>query len=662
MSNVTRTVVSIALAFLGLGALVLGAFGLARAYGRETILGDVTVGSVEIGGLTRPEAEAVLAAYGDELTSTPVPVVVEGTPIDVDPQVVGFDFDEEAVLEEALSIGRQAEGGVVDQFLWWLRHFGSSETIDKKGTIDDEAAEMLFAAWDAEVIGQPPFPGGVELEGTTPVALYPQSGLQIDREPATENLLTGILDETRATVEIPATVWVPSLTDADVDAAVAEAEAWLSGPVTLGAEDRSLTFDVDDLAQAFRSEVVRTSPARIVMSFDPEMVDTLLEPLREEVEEEPVDARLSVEGFSVSVIPGRNGTAVDAEETASQLEQAARSPERRGELPLVEGAEPDVTTEELEALNINHLVSEFTTYHDCCQDRVTNIHLIADEVDGVIVRSGRTFGLNAHVGQRTEEKGYLPAGTIIGGEIEDTVGGGVSQFATTFYNAMFWGGYQDVRHSPHSFYFSRYPEGIEATISWPLPELEFRNDDQDAVLIKTTYTDTSITVRFYGDNDGRIVRGSHRSGRTNIEVVRSGGENARRVSATVSDRFDITPPPNPELRAGEGLGENQQRTVQSAADGWRVRVVRTIEQAGRERTQEWLVRYRPKQEIVEVHPCKVPGSSVVCPSATTTTTTTTTTVPESTTTTEPETTTTTAPSSTTTTTAPATTTTTTTPP
>lgn len=649
-SKSTRIAASIGLVLLVVAALVVGAFGLARLYGRDTVLGDVTVGSAEIGGLPREDAESALVAYGDGLATRPVTVTLEGETLSVDPLTVGFEFSTEEVLDEAMTIGRDREGGLLSQFVWWIGHFGSSETIEPRATIDEEAADMLFASWDVDVVGNPPSPGGVALDGTTPVAVYPEPGTQIDRLVATGLLHQATLDETRAPVAIPVTTWVPALTDADVDAAVAEAEAWLAGPITLSNDDRSLTFTVEDLASAFVAEVVQQSPAAIELSFDPEVVDDLLEPMRGDVETEPVDARLVVEGTSVRVIPGQNGTAVDAGESTRQLELAVQSPERSGELPFVEGADPDVTTEELESLNITHLVSEFTTYHDCCQDRVTNIHLIADTVDGVIVRPGRSFGLNAFVGQRTEEKGYLPAGTIIGGEIEDTVGGGVSQFATTFYNAVFWGGYEDIAHSPHSFYFTRYPEGIEATISWPLPELEFRNDDADGILIKTTYTDTSITVRFYGNNDGRIIRGSHRNGRTNIEVVARGGEDARRVSADVSERFNVTPPPDTLFRGNPELRENAQNTLQSPADGWSVRVVRTIEQAGRTTSREWLVRYRPKQEIIEVHPCKVPGSGVTCPSATTTTT-----LP-------PETTTTTAPETTTTTTAPPTTTTTTTPP
>lgn len=155
------------------------------------------------------------------------------------------------------------------------------------------------------------------------------------------------------------------------------------------------------------------------------------------------------------------------------------------------------------------LVAEFTTYHPCCEARVTNIHLIADTVDGVVVLPGQTFSVNIFVGPRTTAKGYVPAGAIIGGILyccdhPANIGGGVSQFATTLFNAIFFGGYDIVEHSPHSLYFTRYPMGREATIVSPTPDLVFHNDTVTPMLMDTSYTDTSITVRLYGNNEGRV--------------------------------------------------------------------------------------------------------------------------------------------------------------
>ena len=611
----SKSLVGIAAALL----LVVGGFVVSRALSSGEVIARVTVGSTDLAGLSRDEAIAAVVAYEDLLTTTPARFIVDGAEVVLDPVQVRFDLDEEAMVDQAMTFGR--EGNISEQFRWWLTHFFRTETLPVVGSIDEAALDQVLEVWDADVVGDPPFDGAVEIEGTRAVARYPQPGRMVDRSAAADLILAQLVTEDRVPVELPIVPAAPRLTDADVDAAVAEANLWLSAPVTLVSAEGNPTveFSVADIARALRSE---TRDGRIELSLDTEEVARRLEALRDEIESPPVDARLEVLGYDVVVVAGRPGTLIDPEETARNLAIAAGTASRRGVLPFEEGAPPEVTAEELEALGIKHLVSAFTTYHPCCQPRVNNIQLFADIVNGAIVMPGETFELNEYVGERTAERGFVPAGTIIGGELVDTVGGGVSQFATTFYNAVFWGGYEDVVHKPHSFYFTRYPEGIEATISWPEPKLEFRNDTDNAILIVTEYTKTSITVKFYSDNDGRIVVGEQRNGKTIVEVVEEGGPDARRVSATVSGRYAYTDPPETEYRPNPDLDVDEQHVIQRPARGWSVKVTRTIVWRDETTTQEWIVRYRPKREIIEVHPCMVPDSEVECPvdeSSTTTT-------------------------------------------
>jgi hypothetical protein len=226
----------------------------------------------------------------------------------------------------------------------------------------------------------------------------------------------------------------------------------------------------------------------------------------------------------------------------------------------------------------------------------------------------------------------------VAGELEDTVGGGVSQFTTTLYNAVFWGGYEDVEHKPHSYYFSRYPEGVEATLNWRSPDLKFRNNTDSAILIDTRYTDTSITLRIFGENDGRTLKGEQSEGRSRAWVDKEGGPNALHVKGLVSDRFAITDPPEPRYVPNPELAVDQQVQTQSELDGWSVTVTRRILVGGDEsqvaEEQEWTVRYAPRFAVIEAHPCMIPGTSTSCPT-TTTLPPSTTTVPPATTTTAP---------------------------
>ena len=186
-----------------------------------------------------------------------------------------------------------------------------------------------------------------------------------------------------------------------------------------------------------------------------------------------------------------------------------------------------------------HLVSRFTTYHDCCQPRVHNIQTMAREVDGLVVQPGEVFDLNARIGPRTEAKGYVPAPILLDGESYCcdhplNIGGGTSQFGTTIYAAIFFAGYDEIDHKPHSRYIARYPLGIEATLGYPDPNVVFRNDSDFPVTLRTRYTSTSITVELWGNNHGRTMVGSHRNGRTSTWITSVGDVEARLVTYTIS--------------------------------------------------------------------------------------------------------------------------------
>ena len=210
---------------------------------------------------------------------------------------------------------------------------------------------------------------------------------------------------------------------------------------------------------------------------------------------------------------------------------------------------------ELESLGIVEEVSSFTTNHPCCANRVVNIQRFADLMQGVIIRPGETFSLNGHVGQRTIEKGFVADGAINLGVLEPQVGGGISQYATTFFNASFYAGLEFVEYQSHSLYISRYPRGREATISWRRPDLKVRNNTPYGILVWNEYTSTSITVTFYSTKhldvqDLPLRRSSERECRVDITP--------RLI--TYPDGTEVEDSVYAVYRPGEGLDCNGEST------------------------------------------------------------------------------------------------------
>jgi vancomycin resistance protein YoaR len=361
----------------------------------------------------------------------------------------------------------------------------------------------VAAEWTEE-IDLPPREGRVRVEDGVVEARMPEAGRRVDAR-TLRTLASGVL-EGRRQASLPLVPAEPHTTRADVEAAAEEVRALIAGPIDVRLGQVRAEISPEQVGSLIRTAVRPGQPegARLEVRLAPARVESFLEPFRAEVEKAPQPATFAVGGGSVRInrsVPGRE---LDTSLATEHLLRIAQSPERTGRLPLAR-VQADFTTKDAKALGIVEEVSSFTTNHAAGEPRVQNIHRAADILDGAVVEQGETFSLNGHLGNRTADRGFVEAPVIYNGEFTTDVGGGVSQLATTTFNAVFFGGYPILEHQAHSFYISRYPMGREATVSWPKPDLIFRNDTPSGLLIKTEYTGSSITVRIYGDRHGRKV-------------------------------------------------------------------------------------------------------------------------------------------------------------
>lgn len=570
------------LAMVGVLICLLLAWGVSRAAHAGEVLSGVWVNEFVASGLERSELERELEGVAKRLKERPVRVHLEGIVFRISPPEIDTRLNVPATTEEALVVGRQR--GVFAQFLWWLSSFSSAERLAFTASYDPSKLEALIEKWERAAISDPPVPGDVRTQGDSLVFEEPRAGRRIDRKQLSADLKQVLGRTSDRVVTLRTELVRPKLGKSHVQRAFERAKHLVRAPVQLVSRDGKLILDLSskELAQAVRTKP-ETNPLRLGVYFDPESIGAVIEKDKRRLESEPQDASFRVDKENrVTIVPGRPGTRLDASAIAEAVMHAALSEAHIGELPVDRDALPAFTTEAARALNITKLVARFSTRHACCQARVQNIHRIADILDGTIVKPGEVFSVNEKVGPRTVKNGFVPAPTIVEGDMEDTVGGGVSQFATTLFNALLYGGYDIVERQPHSYWFPRYPMGHEATLSYPKPDIIFRNDTKSGVLIKTEYTDTRITVKLFGDNEGR------------------------KVKATVSPRQDIIDPPV-KLVGDPSMPPDEEKVLDAGMVGWSViagRVITFLDKT--QKVEKRKVTYMPRVRKVRVHPCRIP--------------------------------------------------------
>ena len=467
---------------------------------RGEVARNVNLAGNTVGGLGREGLTAVANDIATRFGTVSIEIITPDGKITTTAAELGVSIDVEATVEEALRVGR--DDALPARPLEWFGSFSGDRDAPLFFSYDDEQVRRVLLA-------------------------HPEAIKSTPSEP----YLTG---ET-GSFEV-----VPGLSGQGVSAN--DIIAALPGATSLGVDPIQIEVGYTSIApiygpDALRSVLVRAetltgSPVEVrVNEFTAFVQPEVMRPwLSSDLGEDGefnliIDEERAQAVLERLMTPGRTGgglatfDVVDGEVAIVASEQDFICCDTTAPRALFDGVQlglpqplplpvrpvtPEEGIEEAESLGIIELVSEFTTPHQCCQSRVENIQLFADIVRGSVIEPGATFSLNEHVGRRTREKGFLPGGFIENGVLVSDIGGGVSQYATTFFNAAFFAGMDFVSYQAHSLYFSRYPRGREATISYPQPDLVIHNPTPYGILVWASYTDTSITVEMYSTINVRV--------------------------------------------------------------------------------------------------------------------------------------------------------------
>lgn len=541
------------------------------------VLRGVRFGQSDLAGLDLAQLRARLDGSDREARRRTIALTLRDARLERSAAELGLGLDVARMTQAALGTGR--EGGLLRRFGSWLDRLTSTVQVAPVVSLDRVRLEAQLEPW---VKGLLPAPRSPEIRfGEPPEADFGQAGEEVDFERLLPVLRARFLEPVPRQLGVPSIRRLPAIPREQVLEQLHVARSLSAQPVRLLHEGEVIaTLRKRQLLSVLESRL--TAEPRLLVEIAPQKLRRELEDMLPQVEIPAKNASFEVDARgSVRIVESEPGIALDDAALASALLGVAGSSSREVSLPLV-SRQPNLSTEKARNLGVKGLVSSFLTRHPCCQPRVHNIHHAAAILDGVVVLPGETFSLNALLGPRTARAGYESAPTIVHGDMQETEGGGVSQLATTLFNAVLDAGYQIVQRQPHSFYFPRYPEGHEATVSFPEPDLRFRNDTGAGLVIKTHAAPTFIKVMLFGDSEGR------------------------RVTRHRSTRYDIKVPPI-EYEADERLAPDEQKRASAGQLGWTVLVSRKIRFAdGSVSEQKREVVYRPRPEVLRVHPCMIP--------------------------------------------------------
>lgn len=496
--------------------LVVIAVGVRATHG-DTALPGTEVAGIAVGGKSEAEIRDALAP---ELSGERRLLLrADDEIIRVSLNAAGYQVDLDGTARDAVEAGRSGFLAGIPSTLIGLV---SSRTSPVDADVDDAKLRKALARVERQV-GRKPYPGALSVDpDTLDVTTKPgKAGQTVDSDRlkvrANRELMAGRLGP----IDVPLRQ-VSAVSEKRLEALADEARQYVLKPMRLTGAGAPLELTADEVAPLLALQS-RDGGRKADLGLAAKPLRALLDRVQERGERAPRDAKITAPAASSGVLTekgdvsweprkasvttgtARNGRTVEREKLATAIRKAVATGEHTIRVPTTT-TKPKVTTDG--AKKVRWLIGTFTTPYSAGQPRVTNIQQMAKTVDGTVIPPGGTFSLNGITGERTKAKGYVEAPFIAGNKIEPSVGGGVSQFSTTIYNAAYFAGLQIDAFRAHSLYIDRYPAGRESTLNYPDIDMRWTNDTDSPVVVRTSFDDAGVTVALYGDNDGRKVSAS----------------------------------------------------------------------------------------------------------------------------------------------------------
>ncbi len=242
-----------------------------------------------------------------------------------------------------------------------------------------------------------------------------------------------------------------------------------------------------------------------VLGLDREQLRDVLSDMISTFTVKSVEAGYEVENGRVFVNESRRGKRVDEETLLNDVEAGLFEGKAEYEVP-VEIDEPLLTTEEAERLKPTKLLGNYRTNYtlstDTSPERVENLEVASDAVEGTLLAPGEIFSFN----ELAAPLSYNSTKVIVEGREEFASGGGLCQVSSTLYVAANYAGLEIVERNPHNAMLPYIRPGFDATVWFGLLDMQFKNTTDGYVLLKERVDkDGYIYAEVWGRPTGKKV-------------------------------------------------------------------------------------------------------------------------------------------------------------
>jgi vancomycin resistance protein YoaR len=183
------------------------------------------------------------------------------------------------------------------------------------------------------------------------------------------------------------------------------------------------------------------------------------------------------------VVPAEPATTLLIQQSAAAITTALTQNPTVSSINLViqKGAAPTKSTS---LTGVNARLAHFVTHFDTAEvGRTQTVRRAIQLIDGTVLAPNEIFSVNKAVGERTAERGFGIGKVFINGTMENQLGGGMCQVATTLFNAALLADFKIIERHQHVRTVPYVPAGGDATVYYGEKDFQFQNNTDTPVFI-----------------------------------------------------------------------------------------------------------------------------------------------------------------------------------
>lgn len=492
--------------------LLLAFAGYSIAFSKK-IYANQFVAGINLGGKDREESFKILKQAGEEYLKEPISLKSSDNEkvYAVDPTAIGLNFDIEKTVNTVWSTGRNGSATTV---LWQqLKSLFVRKDHTFTFEINDDGVAKKLQEISVE-LDQPEQDFSITYKDDNFILLTERKeGRRIDQAEITGVIKKNIANLKRDQIIFAAKQYRPQVSRKNAEARLAEANLMIApGDLVLKSETNEFHVDSDTIGGFVKSKV---SGDDLILEFVDSRIILFVQTVAKSIDADPVNAKLTIVDGKVSVFQtSQIGKKLDQSQTVIDIQNALRARSNgslTGNAPInlkIALNNPDLREDQVSSLGINELVGTATTdFKKSPVNRVHNITVGANALNGILIKPNETFSTLSHLGAIDASGGYLEELVIKEDKTVPEFGGGLCQVSSTLFRAALNSGMKITERQNHKYRVSYYepPVGMDATIYDPSPDFKFINNYASHILVQSKIEKTKITFEFYGTKDNRKV-------------------------------------------------------------------------------------------------------------------------------------------------------------